>query len=88
MCRAKVQFLRQEESQILTSHPILDQNNLDQKILDLKPSLSICFEYKVLRCSDARILLNGAFFGKPSKDKAEMNKREMKYLKNLSKHLT
>ena len=41
---------------------------------------------KFLRCSDAHISVNVALFGKPSKDKLEMNEREMKSLKNLSKH--
>ena len=31
---------------------------------------------------------NDALFDIPSKDKVEMNEREMKYLKNLSKHFT
>ena len=30
---------------------------------------------------------NDALFDKPSKDKVEMNEREMKSLKNISKHL-
>ena len=87
MCRAKVQFLQQGESESSTSNPFLDQNNLDQKILDFKPSLSKRFENKVLRCSDAHILLNVALFGKPGKDKVKMNERDMKSLKNISKHL-
>ena len=87
MCRAKVRFLRQEESQILTSHPILEQSYfgwfLDLKTLSFKTFL----KKKFLRCSEACILSNDVLFGKPSKDKVEMNEREMKSLKNLSKYL-
>ena len=32
-------------------------------------------------------MLNVALFGKPSEDKVEMNEREVKSLKNISKHL-
>ena len=32
-------------------------------------------------------MLNVALFGKPSKDKVEMNERELKSLKNISKQL-
>ena len=66
------------ESQISTSYPFLDQNNLDQNILDLETlSFKNGFEIKFLRCPDARILLNVALFGKQSEDKVEMNEGEM-----------
>ena len=87
MFRAKVQFLWQEERQISTSHPILDQSYFGW-FLDLKTlSFKTFFEIKFLQCSEAHILSNDALFDKPSKDKVEMNEREMKALKNLSKHL-
>ena len=41
----------------------------------------------ILRCSEARILLNVALFDKPSKNKVESNEREGKSLKNISKYL-
>ena len=80
-CKGSISSVGRESNPNLTPH-FWTKRYLDLKILSFKTLLK-----KFLQCFDARILLNVALFGKPSKDKVKMNERELKSLKNLSKHL-
>lgn len=56
---------------------------LTKIILDLKTLSFKIFLKMFLRCSEARISLKIALFGKLSKDKVEINEREVNSLKNI-----